>query len=213
MAALHAVGARVNPRFCGDLTALRSVLRDAARLGVVAVGMSLVIVNKGLDLSVGSTLGPIAVLLSIRIAPTHHDLGAWMAVAVCLGVGLAVGLINGVLVALLEAPAFIATLTMLRIGDRKIEDEAWAVLRKLKVDVNHVRQKVETLSGGRQQSVAIARTLSFDPKVVILDGPTANLPVPAAARLLETMAEPSAHGVAPVIISHRPKTSSRSAIA
>jgi simple sugar transport system ATP-binding protein len=86
---------------------------------------------------------------------------------------------------------------------RRMEDEAWAVLRKLKVDVNHVRQKVESLSGGRQQSVAIARALSFDPKVVILDEPTANLSVPATARLLETMAELKAHGVAQIIISHR----------
>jgi simple sugar transport system ATP-binding protein len=86
---------------------------------------------------------------------------------------------------------------------RRMEDEAWAVLTKLKVDVNHVRQKVESLSGGRQQSVAIARALSFDPKVVILDEPTANLSVPATARLLETMAELKAHGVAQIIISHR----------
>lgn len=86
---------------------------------------------------------------------------------------------------------------------RRMEEEAWAVLRKLKVDVNHVRQKVESLSGGRQQSVAIARAISFDPKVVILDEPTANLSVTATARLLETMAELRGHGVAQIIISHR----------
>jgi simple sugar transport system ATP-binding protein len=51
--------------------------------------------------------------------------------------------------------------------------------------------------------VAIARALSFDPKVVILDEPTANLSVPATARLLETMGELRSHGVAQIIISHR----------
>ena len=60
--------------------------------------------------------------------------------------------------------------------DRKrMYAEANDVLQRLKVDVNSVYQKVESLSGGRQQSVAIARAISFDPKVVILDEPTANL--------------------------------------
>ena len=62
--------------------------------------------------------------------------------------------------------------------DRKrMYAEANEVLRRLKVDVNSVYQKVESLSGGRQQSVAIARAISFDPRVVILDEPTANLSV------------------------------------
>ena len=58
---------------------------------------------------------------------------------------------------------------------RKMYAEADKVLKRLKVDVNSVYQRVESLSGGRQQSVAIARAISFDPRVVILDEPTANL--------------------------------------
>lgn len=88
--------------------------------------------------------------------------------------------------------------------DRKrMEAEAGAVLKRLKVDVNHVRQRVESLSGGRQQSVAIARAISFAPKVLILDEPTANLSIMATERLLETMAELKRQGVAQIIISHR----------
>jgi simple sugar transport system ATP-binding protein len=59
------------------------------------------------------------------------------------------------------------------------------------------------LSGGRQQSVAIARAISFGPRLVILDEPTANLSVMATERLLETMAELKRQGVAQIIISHR----------
>ena len=77
------------------------------------------------------------------------------------------------------------------------------MLKRLKVDVNSVYQRVESLSGGRQQSVAIARAISFEPRVVILDEPTANLSVMATERLLETMLELKKHGVAQVIISHR----------
>jgi simple sugar transport system ATP-binding protein len=89
------------------------------------------------------------------------------------------------------------------INRKKMYADANAVLKRLKVDVNSVYQKVESLSGGRQQSVAIARAISFEPKVVILDEPTANLSVMATERLLETMLELKKHDVAQVIISHR----------
>jgi simple sugar transport system ATP-binding protein len=88
--------------------------------------------------------------------------------------------------------------------DRKrMYQEAGDVLQRLKVDVNSVHQKVESLSGGRQQSVAIARAISFEPKVIVLDEPTANLSVMATERLLETMVELKKQGVAQIIISHR----------
>ena len=86
---------------------------------------------------------------------------------------------------------------------RKMYSEANEVLQRLKVDVNSVHQRVESLSGGRQQSVAIARAISFNPRVIVLDEPTANLSVMATQRLLETMLELKKHGVAQIIISHR----------
>ncbi|HZP18690.1 MAG TPA: ATP-binding cassette domain-containing protein [Bauldia sp.] len=89
------------------------------------------------------------------------------------------------------------------VNRRRMYEEANVVLKRLKVDVNSVYQRVESLSGGRQQSVAIARAISFDPKVVILDEPTANLSVMATERLLETMVELKKQGVAQIIISHR----------
>jgi simple sugar transport system ATP-binding protein len=89
------------------------------------------------------------------------------------------------------------------VNRKKMYREAEQVLQRLKVDVNSVYQKVESLSGGRQQSVAIARAISFDPKVIVLDEPTANLSVMATERLLETMQELKKHNVAQIIISHR----------
>jgi simple sugar transport system ATP-binding protein len=85
----------------------------------------------------------------------------------------------------------------------RMHHDAREILDRLKVDVNSVYQKVESLSGGRQQSVAIARAISFDPKVVVFDEPTANLSVTATKRLLETIMELKRHNVAQVIISHR----------
>jgi simple sugar transport system ATP-binding protein len=86
---------------------------------------------------------------------------------------------------------------------KKMYANAADVLRRLKVDVNSVYQRVESLSGGRQQSVAIARAISFQPRLIVLDEPTANLSVVATDRLLETMLELRKQNVAQIIISHR----------
>jgi ribose transport system permease protein len=116
MACLYAAGLYLNPAFFGSTDALFSVLRDASRYGVLAIGMTFVIVNKELDLSVGSTFGLTATIFGMIFAPTYFDMGIWTAVAWCLVMGLTIGLINGFMVTVLEVPAFIATLTMLFIG-------------------------------------------------------------------------------------------------
>ena len=86
---------------------------------------------------------------------------------------------------------------------KRMVSETKAVLDKLSVDIPSIKLTVDGLSGGRQQSVAIARAISFKPKVMILDEPTANLSVPAIARVLDLMRELKNHNVAQVIISHR----------
>ena len=86
---------------------------------------------------------------------------------------------------------------------RRMEAETGSILEDLGVDAGIVRQKVETLSGGRQQMVAIARAVSFDPKLVILDEPTANLSVVATEHVLALVRELRSRGVAQIIISHR----------
>ena len=117
MVLLYLVGYYVNPGFFGRPEGLGSVLRDAARYGVMAVGMTFVIVNKDLDLSVGSTYGLVATVFSIAFAPPgYYDAPLWIALTAAVLVGLSVGIINGVLVTYLMVPAFIATLTMLFIG-------------------------------------------------------------------------------------------------
>src|SRR3984957_14620763 len=116
MAILYAGGLYLNPAFFGSTDALFSVLRDASRYGVLAIGMTFVIANKELDLSVGSTFGLTATIFGMIFAPTYFDMGIWTAVAWCLVMGLAIGLINGLMVTVLEVPAFIATLTMLFTG-------------------------------------------------------------------------------------------------
>ena len=113
---LFAVGAAINPAFFASGNALHALLRDSSRVAVMAVGMTFVIANRDLDLSVGSTLGLTAVVFSLAFDSNRLDLDIGPAVALTVAVGTTIGLVNGVLVTLLRVPAFIATLTMLLVG-------------------------------------------------------------------------------------------------
>jgi simple sugar transport system ATP-binding protein len=86
---------------------------------------------------------------------------------------------------------------------RKMDSDSQHILGRLKVDIASVKLKVESLSGGRQQSVAIGRAISFNPRVLILDEPTANLSVSATEKVLDLMRELKDQGVSMIIISHR----------
>lgn len=116
LALLYFGGAIVNPAFFGSTEALHALLRDTSRVGIIAVGMTFVIANKDLDLSVGSTYGLVAVVFARLFAPSFLDFGVVQSVLLCVLLGTAIGLINGVLVTVLKVPAFIATLTILFIG-------------------------------------------------------------------------------------------------
>lgn len=113
---LYLGGALVNPAFFGSTGAFHSLLRDTSRVAIIAVGVTFVIVNKDLDLSVGSTYGLVAVVFARLFAPSFLDLGVIPSVILCLLLGVLIGLVNGVLVTILKVPAFIATLTILFIG-------------------------------------------------------------------------------------------------
>jgi len=86
---------------------------------------------------------------------------------------------------------------------RQMEQETKSLISRLKIDIPSVRQKVERLSGGQRQAVAIARATAFDAKVIIMDEPTAALSVAAIDKVLELIRELKAQGASIIIISHR----------
>jgi len=94
-------------------TNLMTILNNSAAIGVVAGGMTLVILTAGIDLSVGSVMGMTAAL-------TGYVASFWgfppsLAILTGLALGVAVGLFNGTLVAYFGMPAFIVTLAGLSI--------------------------------------------------------------------------------------------------
>ncbi len=89
------------------------------------------------------------------------------------------------------------------LAKRAMHAEAKAMLDALGIVIPDTRQKVENLSGGQRQSVAIARAVSFDPKVLIMDEPTAALAVAEVEAVLDLIRTVSARGVSVILITHR----------
>ena len=93
---------------------------------------------------------------------------------------------------------------LLRILDKRgMAGESRRLLGKLNIEVESVRQRVNELSGGQRQAVAIARATAFNAKVVIMDEPTASLSVAAIEKVLELIRQLKEHEVSVIIISHR----------
>ncbi len=117
-AVLVAVTGWLNPTFLKPANLL-NIAHEQSAVGILAVGMTLVIVAGGIDLSVGSLValaGGVGVLVLDRLARTGHvsDLLAVLAGGVTtLAIGLAAGTANGLLIAKGRLPAFIATLAAL----------------------------------------------------------------------------------------------------
>lgn len=102
-----------------------NILTQSAVYGILALGMTLVIVSKGIDLSVGSILGLSAVVAaslgqsesaSARYFPNLPELPVIVPILAALFIGILCGAINGSLIAYTGIPAFIATLGMTTIA-------------------------------------------------------------------------------------------------
>ena len=87
---------------------LGNLLTDNAYLGVIAVGMTVVIISGGIDLSVGSILAFVGVMLGVLI--TRQGVDPVIAFALALAAGTAFGAFQGAAIHVLGAPAFIVTL-------------------------------------------------------------------------------------------------------
>lgn len=86
---------------------------------------------------------------------------------------------------------------------KSMADGAARLLERLKIEIHSPTLLVETLSGGQRQAVAVARSVGFEAKVVIMDEPTAALAVKEVAKVLDLIRGLKEHNVAVILISHR----------
>jgi len=85
---------------------------------------------------------------------------------------------------------------------RRMEREARALLARLKISIPEIRLPVRAMSGGQRQCVAIARTVYFNARVVILDEPTAALGVQETEKVHALVREMRSQGLAVLLVSH-----------
>jgi putative xylitol transport system permease protein/inositol transport system permease protein len=95
-------------------TNIRNVLRIASINGLLAIGMTFVILTGGIDLSVGAIMG-CAGMFSAYFARSSMGLPWYVGVLVGLGMGLVIGLFNGVSISYLKVPAFVGTLGAMKL--------------------------------------------------------------------------------------------------
>ena len=89
------------------------------------------------------------------------------------------------------------------LDENSMEHSALETLKSLKVTtVRSIRQPVASLSGGQRQSVAIAKAVLWNSKLVIMDEPTAALGVAQTEMVLELVQRLADRGVAVLIVSH-----------
>jgi ribose transport system permease protein len=97
-----------------SLTTLRTISNQIPDAVMLAVGMTLVMIVGGIDLSVGSVMALSGALLGVCLAQWHWPLAP--ALAACLLTGLLCGLVNGLITTQWKLPSFIVTLGMLEVA-------------------------------------------------------------------------------------------------
>src|SRR3989442_10718434 len=107
LVALCVVVAIINPRFLSPAN-LQNMARLIGLYGIFSIGMGIVIITGGIDLSVGSVFALLGVLMSMMLSEWHWP-GALAVVAV-IGVSVGLGLIHGLLITRLRIQPFIVTL-------------------------------------------------------------------------------------------------------
>jgi ribose transport system permease protein len=108
-----------SPYFLGQEN-IFNVLRNMSSITVMAIGMTMIIVTSGIDLSIGSTLA-VTSMLAARMMYSAPDVflagySPWLAIPLCMIFGALIGLSIGIIITKLNVNPFITTLGMLSIG-------------------------------------------------------------------------------------------------
>lgn len=101
------VTAALNPSFLKAMN-IQNILRWTSLYGILSVGVAFVIISGGIDLSIGSVVGLTGSLLALLLTKEGWSIPA--ALAACMGLSLAIGLLHGLLITKLKIQPFVVTL-------------------------------------------------------------------------------------------------------
>ena len=111
--AMCAIMSWLQPQAFASSENFYNITRNFAFIGIMALGMTMVIITGGIDLSVGSVMGLAAIVAGLVL----QDAGPWwLAMGAGLATGFVVGAVNGALIAWIGLPPFVVTLGTLSIG-------------------------------------------------------------------------------------------------
>jgi rhamnose transport system permease protein len=113
LAVFVAVTASIQPRFL-DITNIQFVLVNTTVFALLALGETMVVISRNYDLSVGSVLG-LSAYLSASLFGQHHGIPIAVVFLTGLGIGLACGVANGIMVSAGKVPSLVVTLATLYI--------------------------------------------------------------------------------------------------
>lgn len=107
LVALCAVVSILNPRFLSAAN-LQNTARLVGMYGIFSIGVGVVIITSGIDLSIGSKMALLGVLLSMMLMQSHWP--SALAIALTIGVAMALGLLHGTLITRMKIQPFVVTL-------------------------------------------------------------------------------------------------------
>jgi ABC-type sugar transport system ATPase subunit len=193
-------GKKVNftdPRDARDL-GIETIYQDLALAENLDVGSNIFLGREMKKRFISEKLSHI--IISVVFALPLGVLMAWAGLQFAETIGLILGLVFG-----LASGAVLGWLfgSITQVVDRRsMMGESTKALKRLDIEIPSLTQQVRNLSGGQRQSVAIARSIYWNARVMIMDEPTAALGVSEQRKVLTLVRTLADQGVPVIIISH-----------